>query len=76
MNRTALVVTAVAFALGVLVDVLTDAAYVPGYSAAIGLFGCVVIIIASKWLGKAFIQKDEDYYPHDAPADAQEDLRG
>jgi hypothetical protein len=43
---------------------------------AIGLVGCIVIVIASKWLGKAFIQAPEDHYPDDAPADHVEDLRG
>ena len=34
--------------------------YVPGYAAAIGLFGCIVVVQISKWLGKAFLQRPED----------------
>lgn len=76
MNRTALIVTAAAFALGIVADVLTDAPYVPGYSATIGLAGCMVLIVATKWLGAVLIKRDEDFYPEDTPADSQEDLRG
>jgi len=76
-NRRALIVTGALFALGILVDVLTGAkGPFPGYAASIGLFGCIVIIIGSKWLGKLFIQAPEDYYPDDTPPDHVEDLRG
>jgi hypothetical protein len=34
--------------------------YVPGYSAMIGLFGCLVVVMISKWLGKAFLQRPEE----------------
>jgi hypothetical protein len=34
--------------------------YVPGYSAMIGLFGCIVVVMISKWLGKAFLQRPEE----------------
>lgn len=76
-NRRALLVTAVLLVVGILVDVVTgaDSAF-PGYAASIGLFGCIVIIIGSKWLGKLFIQAPEDYYPQDTPPDHVEDLRG
>jgi hypothetical protein len=75
MNRTALAVTAVLFALGVLVDIATGAKNFPGYAASIGLFGCIVIVVVSKWLGGA-LSRPEDLYPDDVPADVQEDLRG
>jgi len=75
MNRTALVVTAVLFAVGVTLDVLTGAKNFPGYAASIGLFGCIVIVVVSKWLGGALSRRD-DLYPYDVPSDAQEDLRG
>jgi len=75
MNRTALAVTAVLFALGVLVDIATGAKNLPGYAASIGLFGCIVIVVVSKWLGGA-LSRPEDLYPDDVPADVQEDLRG
>lgn len=76
-RRPALVITAVAFVAGVVVDVAIGATSpFPGYPAAIGLFGCIAIIIVSKWLGKLLLQRPEDYYPEDAPADRQEDLHG
>jgi general stress protein CsbA len=31
--------------------------HVPGYSAVIGLFGCIVVVLLSKWLGKMFLQR-------------------
>lgn len=75
MNRRALAVTALLLAAGVGVDVLTGAKHFPGYAASIGLFGCIAIVVVSKWLGR-FLSRDEDLYPEDAPADVQEDLRG
>ncbi len=35
---------------------------IPAFYAIFGFIGCVVIIIASKALGKALLQKKEDYY--------------
>jgi quinol-cytochrome oxidoreductase complex cytochrome b subunit len=75
MNRTALAVTAVAFAVGVALDVATGAKNFPGYSATIGLVGCIVIVVVSKWFG-TLLSRPEDLYPGEEPADAQEDLRG
>lgn len=34
--------------------------HVPGYSAIIGLFGCIVVVQISKWLGKLFLQGPEE----------------
>jgi len=34
----------------------------PGFDALYGFIGCVVIVLASKALGKRWIQRDEDYY--------------
>ncbi len=76
MNRRAAVVTACLAAVAVLVDVLVDTSHVPGYSAAIGLFGCILIVLVSKWLGTVLIQRPEDHWPDDVPADEQGDLRG
>lgn len=76
MHRIAWVITATAFAAGVVADLFVGVGYFPGYAATIGLVGCAVIIIVSKWLGAALIQRDEDYWPNDGPADLQEDLRG
>jgi hypothetical protein len=35
---------------------------VPGFSSLYGLLSCVAIILFSKWLGKRFVSKPEDYY--------------
>jgi hypothetical protein len=75
MNRTAVTVTAVLLALGIVVDIVTGAKNFPGYAASIGLFGCIVIVVVSKWMGGA-LSRPEDLYPDDVPADVQEDLRG
>ncbi len=36
--------------------------HIPGFYILWGFLGCVCIIFVSKWLGKLFIQKKEDYY--------------
>lgn len=35
---------------------------IPLFYAAFGFVGCILIIFVSKALGKAFLQKKEDYY--------------
>jgi hypothetical protein len=75
MNRTAVTVTAVLLALGVVADIVTGTKNFPGYAASIGLFGCIIIVVVSKWMGGA-LSRPEDLYPDDVPADVQEDLRG
>ena len=35
---------------------------IPAYWAIFGFVGCWVIVIGSKWLGKMFLSKDEDWY--------------
>ncbi len=76
MRSRAVIVTAVLFVVGILIDVVTDApGYFPGYAAAIGLGGTLVLGLGSKWLAGLFIQAPEDYYPLDVPGDV-EDLRG
>lgn len=58
---------AVALLLLVLVEALFIPHYkpvfpwhtVPGYAAMIGLFGCIVVVQLSKWLGKALLQRPE-----------------
>jgi hypothetical protein len=69
-------VIVVALLLGLGLDLVTGYSPFPGYGAALGLLGCSVIIVVSKWLGKVFIQRPEDYYPDDVPDDLQEDLHG
>jgi hypothetical protein len=76
VNRRALAVTAVLFALGVGVDAIVGYSPFPGYGAAIGLVGCVVIIVVSKWIGATFLERPEDYYPDDIPPDVQPDQLG
>ncbi len=34
----------------------------PAFDFFYGFAGCGVIVLASKWLGKRFLQRDEDYY--------------
>jgi hypothetical protein len=75
MNRRALLVTGALLVVGVGLDVATGAKNFPGYAASIGLLGCIVIVVVSKWLGGA-LSRREDLYPDDVPADVQEDLRG
>lgn len=38
---------------------------IPGFYLITGFFGCLVIIIISKYLGKKFLQKRENYYDVD-----------
>lgn len=75
MNRRALVLTAFLLVGGIAADVATGAKNFPGYSALIGLVGCIVIVVVSKWFGNV-LSRSEDLYPEDVPADLQEDLRG
>jgi hypothetical protein len=35
---------------------------VPGFFAVLGFVGCVAIILISKWLGRYWLQRREDYY--------------
>jgi hypothetical protein len=75
VSRTAVVVTLVALALGIGVDVLTGSKNAPGYSALVGLLGCIVIVVVSKGFGRV-LSRGEDLYPDDVPVDVQEDLHG
>ncbi|HXV62638.1 MAG TPA: hypothetical protein VEK15_18200 [Vicinamibacteria bacterium] len=34
----------------------------PSFDFVYGLLGCAVIVLVSKWLGHAFLQRDENYY--------------
>lgn len=75
MNRRAVVITVLLFVASVGVDVVVDAKYFPGFAASIGLFGCIAIVVVSKWFGTV-LSRPEDLYPADVPADEQGDLRG
>lgn len=35
---------------------------IPGFYAVYGFLGCILIIVVAKGLGKAWLQKREDYY--------------
>lgn len=35
---------------------------IPGFSAFYGFISCVLIIVVSKYIGHAFLMKEEDYY--------------
>lgn len=35
---------------------------VPGFWALFGLIACVLIVVVSKWLGKRFLFREENYY--------------
>ncbi|HSF15325.1 MAG TPA: hypothetical protein VLK65_07215 [Vicinamibacteria bacterium] len=37
----------------------------PSFDFVYGVVGCAVIVLASKWLGHAFLQRDESYYEKD-----------
>lgn len=36
--------------------------HVPGFYAGYGFLGCAAIVLLSKWLGRIFLQKGEDFY--------------
>lgn len=36
--------------------------HIPAFYIWLGLFGSILIIYVSRWLGKFFILSDEDYY--------------
>jgi len=40
----------------------TKTEHLPGFWSVFGFFGCVAIILVSKWFGHAGIMKREDYY--------------
>jgi hypothetical protein len=72
----------VALVVGVPLDLWHGYSPFPGYGAALGIVGTVVLVFGSKWVGQA-LQRPEDYYPEDVPADTddlpdelEEDLRG
>ena len=36
--------------------------FLPAWGSVYGLISCVAIIIVSKWLGKLWLMRDENYY--------------
>jgi hypothetical protein len=74
-SRRLLIVVLVGAVVAVLADVLLggDEAHlwgegVPGYWAVFGLVWTVVIVVASKWLGRVLLRQPEDFYD-DSDAD-------
>jgi hypothetical protein len=59
--RRVLLLSAAAFLVGLTADFVVGATY-PGLTAAIGFLGCGVIVLGSKWLGHALLQRPESYY--------------
>ncbi len=70
--RTVVRVCLIVLALLILLDAIpgvvdkeeahTAAEHVPGFWSVFGLVGCAVLIVVSKWFGKAGIMQREDYY--------------
>jgi hypothetical protein len=54
-------VTGVAFVSALVADLLLGESP-PGYMAVFAFAGCIVIILASKWLGKIALQRPETFY--------------
>lgn len=57
--------TAIALALPYLLPVEHHGGWweaVPGWWAWFGGIGCALIVVVSKWLGKVFLSKPEDWY--------------
>lgn len=61
MTRAVWLVTAAALVVGSLADVAVGAD-VPGFTAALGFVGCVLLVHVSKLLGKRLLQRPETYW--------------
>jgi hypothetical protein len=72
--RLRAMVTGAALVLSIAVDLVVGYSPYPGYGASLGLGGCIGIIVISKWIGKTFLDRPEDYYVDDAPPDVQPDV--
>lgn len=66
-------VTLVAALVGVGPDLLIGYSPVPGYGAAIGLFGCLGLILFAKKVLSPAVERSEDHLPGEAPPDLQPD---
>lgn len=66
--RVSLVVLAVLVAIGAVPAIVdkhhahTEAEHIPGFWAAFGFFGCLIIFVVSKTYGHLGISTREDYY--------------
>jgi hypothetical protein len=76
VNRRPLVVTAIALVLGLVADLATGYSDFPGYAAALGIGGTVLLVFGSKLVVGRIVSRPEDAYPDEPLTDTQEDLRG
>lgn len=60
-GRRGWLITGVLLVVAAVAD-LTLGRDLPGFDAVYGFAGCVAIIVVSKWLGKRWLQRTEDYY--------------
>jgi hypothetical protein len=60
-TRALVGVAAMLLVLGALADVAVGSSPV-GFSAGVGLFGSVALILGSKWLGRRLLSRPEAYY--------------
>ncbi|GAB4243687.1 MAG: hypothetical protein Kow00129_03020 [Thermoleophilia bacterium] len=44
--------------------------HIPVFWALFGFFGCVLIVVASKWLGRNLLDRPEEYYDAGEEKDA------
>jgi hypothetical protein len=72
--RRPLPVIVVALVVGIPLDLWHGYSPFPGYGALLGIVGTTVLVFGSKWLGTKLLQRPEDYYPEDLPADVDADL--
>ena len=59
--RTTWMAVIVAFAVSLATDLALGASR-PGLIASLGFFGCVGLILGSKWLGKALLSRPDAYW--------------
>ena len=74
MNRRVLPIIAGALVVSVLVDVPFHDSFFPGYAALVGLLGTALLVLVAKGLLAPLVDRDESYYPDDAPPDVQHDV--
>lgn len=68
-------ITVVAFVVGVGLDLLIGYSPVPGYGAAIGLFGCLGLILVAKKVVAPLVDRPESHDPEETPPDIQAHVR-
>ncbi len=76
MNRRFLPIIAGALVVGVLVDIPFATSPFPGYAAAIGLFGCIFLILVAKKVLSPLVDRPSSYDGDDAAPDVQPEVWG